>query len=420
MYTSEDTGLLADSVRVVVVDESGTKWFGTSEGLSRYDGANWTNYTISQGLAHSSVLSLAIDDSGDETYLWIGTEGGINRATITGSGLESFMDFTKSDTDLPSNVIQTIIIDSQGLKWFGTDQGIALYNGNQWRTFSTSSSPPLAHNNITAIGHDSTGRRYIGTLGGGVSRLHSEGFDAITAASPYDAGWSGLDTDTIWSAIAYIVEDRKSNQWYGTQQGASFHDSTKTKWNWETYNSKDDELVDDLVNVVARDHEDRIWMGTAAGISVLKDTTWYSLFIGSESDSVAVHDIAFDTDNTTWFATDEGAAHFTGSVTDIDNEISNPVIAGRFSLRGNYPNPFNNTTVIRYELPEPAEVSIDVIDQTGRTVDTIVDGSRTSSGRYDVRWNARGLASGIFIIRLRARLDSGRELMDAHKVLLIR
>ncbi|MEX0599015.1 MAG: T9SS type A sorting domain-containing protein, partial [Rhodothermales bacterium] len=68
-------------------------------------------------------------------------------------------------------------------------------------------------------------------------------------------------------------------------------------------------------------------------------------------------------------------------------------------LVGNYPNPFNPTTTIQYALPEGAYVRLEVFDVTGRSVSVVVDGVQ-SAGVHEARFDASGLASGLYMYRL--------------------
>ncbi len=77
-----------------------------------------------------------------------------------------------------------------------------------------------------------------------------------------------------------------------------------------------------------------------------------------------------------------------------------------FTLENNYPNPFNPTTTITFELPEATPVNLIVYDATGRQIATLID-SELAAGRYEAHWNAQTdtgahVASGIYLYRLRA------------------
>ncbi|MEB3323482.1 MAG: T9SS type A sorting domain-containing protein, partial [Synechococcaceae cyanobacterium] len=73
----------------------------------------------------------------------------------------------------------------------------------------------------------------------------------------------------------------------------------------------------------------------------------------------------------------------------------------RVALLGNWPNPFNPTTTIAFELPAGMDVTLDIFDVTGRRVARLVDGYR-AAGRHEARFDAGGLATGIYFSRLRA------------------
>jgi hypothetical protein len=72
-----------------------------------------------------------------------------------------------------------------------------------------------------------------------------------------------------------------------------------------------------------------------------------------------------------------------------------------YALEGNYPNPFNPQTAIRFALPEASDVSLVVYDVMGREVATLVEG-RLSAGSHQVQFGASALPSGTYLYRLTA------------------
>jgi hypothetical protein len=97
-------------------------------------------------------------------------------------------------------------------------------------------------------------------------------------------------------------------------------------------------------------------------------------------------------------------------------------LPGQYSLQQNYPNPFNPTTVILYDVPERSHVTLTVYDILGRTVAKLVDETQ-SAGRHNVVFNAKGLATGVYLYRLQARsLDGigGRNFVMTKKMIAIK
>lgn len=94
---------------------------------------------------------------------------------------------------------------------------------------------------------------------------------------------------------------------------------------------------------------------------------------------------------------------------------ANPV-EGQFPqrpvLHPNYPNPFNPSTTLSYELPKSSQVMLTVYDILGRKIQTIVNETQ-QPGRYEVKFDGSTLASGVYLYQLRAG-----SLVDTQKMLL--
>jgi len=72
-----------------------------------------------------------------------------------------------------------------------------------------------------------------------------------------------------------------------------------------------------------------------------------------------------------------------------------------YNLEQNYPNPFNPTTMIRFSLPERSHVELVIYDALGDHVETLVNGEQ-EAGVYEVEFNARGLASGVYFYHIKS------------------
>ncbi|HUF08412.1 MAG TPA: T9SS type A sorting domain-containing protein, partial [Rhodothermales bacterium] len=85
-------------------------------------------------------------------------------------------------------------------------------------------------------------------------------------------------------------------------------------------------------------------------------------------------------------------------VTSTETGGEQPIV---FALHGNYPNPFNPATTIRYDVPEPVDVHIKVHDALGRTLTSLSTGHR-APGAYSVTWDGRDMPSGVYFVRMEA------------------
>ena len=84
---------------------------------------------------------------------------------------------------------------------------------------------------------------------------------------------------------------------------------------------------------------------------------------------------------------------------DIDPLLGD--VPSQYILSQNYPNPFNPSTVIRYQLPEASNVRLAVFDFLGREVAMLVN-ERKAVGSYEIRFDASGFSSGVYLYRLTA------------------
>jgi hypothetical protein len=73
-----------------------------------------------------------------------------------------------------------------------------------------------------------------------------------------------------------------------------------------------------------------------------------------------------------------------------------------FNLYQNFPNPFNPSTTIKYDLPKDVSVNIRIYDLLGREVAVLAKDEFKKAGRYEINWNASNMASGVYIYRIEA------------------
>jgi hypothetical protein len=117
-----------------------------------------------------------------------------------------------------------------------------------------------------------------------------------------------------------------------------------------------------------------------------------------------------------WFLASGGLLYHTNNADRLyltDVEQNKPEMSTAFRLEPNYPNPFNPSTTIRYEIPKSANVSLKIFNMLGQEIAALVN-ERKDAGSYSIHWNAN-VPSGIYFYRLQAG-----EFMETKKMILLR
>ena len=140
--------------------------------------------------------------------------------------------------------------------------------------------------------------------------------------------------------------------------------------------------------------------------------TW---FIQGSPASLLMADVYFINKNTGWVVGHGGTILKTttgGFMTNISNYSNN--IPDEYELHQNFPNPFNPSTTIRFDIPKSSYTKIIVYNNLGRIVSKLVN-EKLNAGSYEVNWDPKSVSSGIYFYRL-----DTEEFFDVKKMLLIK
>ncbi len=271
-HISRNNGLSQSAVFAIAQDQQGFIWFGTQDGLNRYDGYTFKVFKHISGKSNSIsdnwVNVLCPDRAGN---LWIGTAaGGLNRYD---SKTESFLSYQHNDNDtasISSNNVTAIYEDQQGLLWVGTNGGgLERFNRKtgrfqrDTRIFKGATKGP--DQRITAISGDSLGNLWIGTAGSGISVLPADN-NAILVYHHDDANPKSPDTDQI---LCFYPENN-GDMWIGTNGSGliRYNAGNKTFSKYVTDPAVHGTLSDNHIYTIFKDADSNLWIGTDNGLNL--------------------------------------------------------------------------------------------------------------------------------------------------------
>ena len=208
-FTTAD-GLVNDIIYSIAVDRNNRKIIGTFGGVSIFDDRTFANFTTSNGLADDHISAVAVDL---DNVLWFGTSSGVSR--YDGQFRSTY---TTAD-GLVSDKINAIAVDTNNVKWFGTDAGVSNFDGNRWTTYTESNG--LAHNSVLTIGVDKTNNIWFGGYYTREIHSHYEHWGTVTR---FDGEtWTSYDHNHCESmrlhpVTSFTVDDHNV-KWIGTMGG---------------------------------------------------------------------------------------------------------------------------------------------------------------------------------------------------------
>ena len=282
----------------------------------------------------AALMSVAEDQIG---FMWFGGENGLARF----DGVQ-FKHYEPSPEPggPPSNVIRALLVDKEGVLWVATDRGLCRYLAefDRFDVFSTVPGDPnsLAHNVVTSLAIDRRNRLVLGT-GSGISildesRTHFENL-------PLTAG-----TEAVTFVLKTFV-DSKNRIWVGTREYGLFllDADGQLVHRYTADTSTPDALQSDVVKAIEEDQFGRIWVGTyGGGVSRLNEgERSFTNYLADPQDpgalgSNTVWDIYKDSADDLWISTDQGGlarydvesdgfTHYRHSALDPNSLASNQV-----------------------------------------------------------------------------------------------
>ncbi|HTE51234.1 MAG TPA: two-component regulator propeller domain-containing protein [Kofleriaceae bacterium] len=262
-------GLPQFHVTSIAQDRVGFMWFGTEEGLARYDGAAFVVYrhqTDGQGpLPSSSVTALAMDHKGK---LWIGTAAGLVSYDPTTDSFAPLaprpatVDPTARPGRDPFEVVGSLLVD-QGALWVGYGDGSLDRIDVATRAVTSLGKPAgsKASAPISALARDHEHSLWVGTQGDGLFRIDPSG--KVTGHYGAEAGAASLSSDTI-NALLVTADGAL---WVGTEEAGLALMAPEGGFDRITGGDGARQLTDSRVTLLLEDSRGSLWVGTKNGLN---------------------------------------------------------------------------------------------------------------------------------------------------------
>ncbi|WP_207424918.1 hybrid sensor histidine kinase/response regulator transcription factor [Desertivirga brevis] len=347
---SSRQGLSSNNVNVILRDRYGYMWFGTDDGLNKFDGKQFSIYRHrdkdSTSIPSNEILDLFEDEKGT---MWIGTGEGIvsyNRK------MDSFINYNKVN----GTPVVSVTSGTKDDLWLGVFGGLAIVNPKTNKTFYPDLKKQLGLNvlpgSATKVFKDKTGNIWLGTSGG--LFRYSPKNNMFKRYLHYD----NVSSSLAGNSISCFAEDRKGNIWVGTNRGLSMLAPGSDKFiNYRNASTNANSLNSNIIYSIAVDQDNIVWVGTEEGLNILNPSNGRVRRVESDPKkrfslvSRAVRSIVIDKENICWVAT------FRGGISKYDKNL--PFFNYRQS------NPLDPTG-----LKAPVVTSFAKIDNSGIYVGT--------------------------------------------------
>jgi ligand-binding sensor domain-containing protein/signal transduction histidine kinase len=266
-----EQGLSQSSVRVILQDSIGFLWFGTEDGLNRYDGYTFKTFKpdpdVLNGLSDRFITSLEEDQNG---ILWVGTrQGGLNRYDPATEQFVQYRHDGETPSSLSDDYIYSLYVDSNNTLWVGTKQGLDFFDETTEKfihyAYNPSEPDSLSGKSITAIHEDSRGRLWIGTSSGGLNQFDKQS----KKFTPYQHNPDQVNTISD-NHVTAIVDAGNSNLWVGTWNGLNRFDPNTGEFNRYMHSDSDSRTIaGNRINALRMDMTGNLWVGTHRGLDRL-------------------------------------------------------------------------------------------------------------------------------------------------------
>lgn len=260
---------------------------------------NFTGISTVNGLS-SNTVNVIIEDS--YGFIWFGTPNGLNK--FDGTNVNVYRHIPGDPHSLPGNQVQALYQDDKGILWIGTSDGLCTYNAklNSFIRYDAFKGSP-----VRSICSDSGGKMWIGSYND-LKILDPESNKVFKVPTPAEA----RRQENVFAVLS-LFEDNKKRMWVGTQVGVYQYNPQTLRYRPFVHQSNSqNSLSNNYVTGITQDQSGNLWFATLGGLNLLnKNEKDFQVFKESKGNTAVkggdiLHVIVPAPNNQLWIGTEDG------------------------------------------------------------------------------------------------------------------
>ncbi len=260
-HISGEQGLSNSTIECIFQDDRGFIWFGTRDGLNRFDGNHMVIYRYNpsdtNSISDNYIRCISQDRSG---AIWVGTSNGLNRFDPKTDRFTRFKTRSDNLSSISHNLVTSIYESKNGELWIGTWSGLNLYmpQKNSFLRIYANDIHPAPENQLNCVYKDASGRLWAGS---------EKGLFYLDKKMQRLVPWHNANRSRLPKAIRIIHSGADGMLWIGTvDDGLYAFAPGRNSWKHYQHIDKDpSSLGSNLVRSIEVDKQGNLWVGTVNG-----------------------------------------------------------------------------------------------------------------------------------------------------------